>query len=69
MPTEQKTDTVFSKELENFIAEWKEKPGNLIMILHKVQSEFGYISRGAAMKVADTLQESIAVSVELRREG
>lgn len=60
MPTDQKTETVFSKELENFIAEWKEKPGNLIMILHKVQSEFGYISRNAAMKVAEMLDIPLA---------
>ena len=60
MPTDQKTEIVFPKELENFIAEWKEKPGNLIMILHKVQSEFGYISRGAAMKVAEMLDIPLA---------
>ena len=30
----------FSDELLAFIEEWKTKPGNLIMILHKVQGEF-----------------------------
>ena len=38
----------FSQELEAFIEEWKNKPGNLIMILHKVQEEQGYISKDAA---------------------
>jgi len=42
----------FSKELLAFIDEWKEKPGNLIMILHKVQEEQGYISEDAAEEVA-----------------
>ena len=32
-----KNETIqFSPELESFIEEWKNKPGNLIMILHKV---------------------------------
>ena len=42
----------FSQELEAFIEEWKNKPGNLIMILHKVQEEQGYISKDAASAVA-----------------
>lgn len=44
--------SLFSKALYDFIEEWKTKPGNLIMILHKVQEEQGYISRNAAMEVA-----------------
>lgn len=43
----------FSKELYDFIDNWKEKPGNLIMILHRVQEEQGYISREAAAEVAE----------------
>lgn len=43
----------FSDALYKFIDEWKEKPGNLIMILHRVQEEQGYISRDAAMEVAE----------------
>lgn len=42
----------FSKELNAFIDEWKTKPGNLIMILNKVQEEQGYISKEAAQAVA-----------------
>ena len=42
----------FSKELDAFIEEWKTKPGNLIMILHRVQEEQGFISREAADEVA-----------------
>ena len=43
----------FSAGLISFIKEWKDKPGNLIMILHHVQEEQGYISKEAAMEVAE----------------
>ena len=43
----------FSKELLSFIDAWKSKPGNLIMILHRVQEEQGYISKEAAKAVAE----------------
>jgi len=42
----------FPSELIKFIDEWKVKPGSLIMILHKTQETFGYISREAADKLA-----------------
>lgn len=53
-------EIVFSDKLLAYIAEWKTKPGNLIMILHKVQEEFGYIPREAADKVADLLDVPLA---------
>ncbi len=43
----------FSNALNDFIESWKSKPGNLIMILHKVQEEFGYISPLAAKEIAN----------------
>ena len=42
----------FPPELISFIEEWKVKPGSLIMILHKTQETFGYISRETAGKLA-----------------
>jgi len=42
----------FPPELISFINEWKVKPGSLIMILHKTQETFGYISRESAAKLA-----------------
>ena len=45
----------FSPELISFIDEWRDKPGNLIMVLHKVQSEYGYVSREAADEVSKRL--------------
>ena len=50
----------FSKELDTFIDEWKLKPGNLIMILHKVQEEQGYISKTAATEVANRTGNPLA---------
>ena len=50
----------FSDELMAYISEWKEKQGNLIMILHKVQEEFGYIPREAADKVSELLDVPLA---------
>ncbi len=53
-------EITFSPELVAFIKEWKTKPGNLIMVLHKVQQEHGYISRQAADKVAQMLDVPLA---------
>ncbi|MDT4761182.1 NAD(P)H-dependent oxidoreductase subunit E [Sphaerochaeta sp. PS] len=50
----------FSPELISFIEEWKDKPGNLIMVLHKVQEEQSYISREAADTVAAMLDVPLA---------
>lgn len=56
----QSNEVMFSPELVSFIEEWKTKPGNLIMVLHKVQEEFHYISREAADKVAEMLGVPLA---------
>lgn len=51
---------LFSEELNAFVDEWKDKPGNLIMVLHHVQQEFGYISREAADEVSRRLNIPLA---------
>lgn len=51
---------LFSDDLLSFIDSWKEKPGNLIMVLHKVQEELGYISEEAASEVARLLDVPLA---------
>jgi len=53
-------DIVFPQELLSFIAEWKVKPGSLIMILHKTQEIFGFISRPAAELLAKLTGISLA---------
>ena len=42
----------FSSELNNYIGEWGKKPGGLIMMLHRIQNEFGYIPREAAERLS-----------------
>ncbi|MDR1787799.1 MAG: NAD(P)H-dependent oxidoreductase subunit E [Treponema sp.] len=42
----------FPPALVAFIDEWKQKPGCLIMILHKTQETFGYISRNSAEQIS-----------------
>lgn len=47
-------------ELEAFIQQWKKRPGNLIMVLHRVQEHFGYVPRSVAFQVADSLKIPLA---------
>ncbi len=49
MPT---SEIEFSAGLSAFINEWKDKPGTLIMLLHRIQQEFTYIPREAAEKLS-----------------
>jgi NADH-quinone oxidoreductase subunit E len=50
----------FPRELLSFIEEWKVKPGSLIMILHKTQETFGYISRPSAERLAQLTEIPLA---------
>jgi len=50
----------FSAELVDFIESWRHKPGNLIMILHRVQEEYGYIPREAALELARMINVPLA---------
>ena len=57
--TQDKT-TEFSSTLLQFIADWKDKPGNLIMILHQVQQEFGFLPRPAVIQLSQMLNTPLA---------
>jgi len=48
------------KELIEFINEWKVKPGNLIMVLHKVQEHYGYIPHEVAVEVSKMIETPLA---------
>ena len=54
------SETKLPAELISFIAEWKEKPGNLIMVLHKVQQHFGFLPREIAFEIAERLDVPVA---------
>ena len=59
-PTTAQGVQKLTPELKAFIAEWKEKPGNLIMILHRVQQHFGFVPREVAFEVADLIDVPLA---------
>ncbi len=42
-------------ELEKFIQQWVDQPGSLIMVLHRVQEEYGWVPRSVAFQVADRM--------------
>jgi len=60
MATTAEAPKKLTPELKAFIREWKDKPGNLIMVLHHVQQEFGYLPREVAFEVADMLDIPLA---------
>lgn len=42
------------------VDQWKDQEGNLIMILHAIQNEHGYVPREIAMELAQLLDTSLA---------
>lgn len=50
----------FSQELTAFIEEWKNKPGSLIMMLHRIQEELSYIPLEAAEKLSMMINMPLA---------
>jgi len=53
-------ETKLSENILSFVEEWRDKPGNLIMILHRVQEEYGYIPRGVALALAKLIEVPLA---------
>lgn len=47
-------------EVSPHVEKWKDREGNLIMILHAIQNEHGYVPRGVAMELARELGVSLA---------
>jgi len=56
----EKAKSALSPELKKFILAWKDQPGSLVMVLHRVQTELGYIPREAAFEVATLLEIPLA---------
>jgi NADH-quinone oxidoreductase subunit E len=54
------TEVKLTDGLTKFIDEWRHKPGNLIMILHKVQEEYGFIPRSVALQLSKELDVPLA---------
>lgn len=60
MPIDAKTDYRITPELMKFVLEWKTKPGNLIMILHRTQQEYGFVPRSIALELSEVLEVPLA---------
>ena len=56
----EEASVTLSPEILSFIGEWKEKPGNLIMILHRVQECYGYIPREVALEISRLINVPLA---------
>ncbi len=48
------------EELRTFIETWKNKPGNLIMILHRIQQTYGFVPREVALSLSKMLNVPLA---------
>lgn len=46
--------------LPNLVQKWKDKRGNLIMILHEIQNHYGYVPREVALKLSELLDVPLA---------
>ena len=60
MATQAADTTSLPQELLSFVDEWRDKPGNLIMILHKMQEIFGFIPRAEALELARVMDIPLA---------
>jgi NADH-quinone oxidoreductase subunit E len=47
-------------ELHALADKWKNKTGNLIMILHEIQNHYGFIPRPLAMKLSEVIDVPLA---------
>ena len=56
------TDKVeeLSQGLLDFVEKWRDKPGNLIMILHRAQHEYGYVPRQVAIRLSQVMGVPLA---------
>ena len=60
MSSVMQSDVQLPEKVQQFVDEWKQKPGNLIMVLHAVQEHYGYIPREVAMRLAKELDTPLA---------
>ncbi len=45
----EELDSKTKEEVRESLAKWKDKEGNLIMILHEIQNRYGYVPREVAL--------------------
>jgi len=55
-----KLDSTIRRDVQNHVARWRSEEGNLIMILHAIQNQHGYIPREVAMELSRELGVKLA---------
>ena len=66
MAEENKTpDPKYTIDLQPIVEKWRGKEGNLIMILHDVQNELGYVPRAISLELSRLLQVPLASIYEV----
>lgn len=55
-----KLDTTLRRDVQKHVAQWRDEEGNLIMILHAIQNQHGYVPREVAMELARELGVKLA---------
>jgi NADH-quinone oxidoreductase subunit E len=52
---QSKLDSTIRRDVQQHIAQWRNEEGNLIMILHAIQNQHGYVPREVAMELSREL--------------
>ncbi len=55
-----KLETGIRRDVQQHVARWRGEEGNLIMILHAIQNQYGYVPREVAMELARELGVKLA---------
>jgi NADH-quinone oxidoreductase subunit E len=55
-----KLDSGIKRDVQVHVAHWREEEGNLIMILHAIQNQYGYVPREVAMELSRELGVKLA---------
>lgn len=55
----QKNQTL-SIDIDHLVEKWKGKKGNVIMVLHEIQNQFGYVPRSVSLQVSKALDIPLA---------
>ncbi len=55
-----KLDSTIRRDVQQHVAQWRNEEGNLIMILHAIQNQHGYVPREVAMELSRELGVKLA---------
>lgn len=55
-----KLDSTIRRDVQQHVARWRNEEGNLIMILHAIQNQHGYVPREVAMELSRELGVKLA---------